>query len=120
MQPSARDSQAPERRHQVVQLRYPIQLGSQLLERVYVKVPRGAEFGLLPAPTPGTRLYAADYHPFAARICGLSLAEFDLLEAEDYAAVMEAAQAFAAEIPPTGPSASPGSPGPSISGERTS
>lgn len=116
----ARDSDAPERRHTVVTLRHPLQLGSQVTERLYVKVPRAAEFGLLPAPTPGSRLFTADYHPFAAKLCGISLAEFDLLEAEDYAAVMEAAQAFAAEIPPTGASASLSSRERSISGEPTS
>jgi len=113
--------QRPTRRHTEIVLQFPIQVGTETIDRVFVMRPRGSEFRLVPAPSPGgAPLHAGDYHPFAAKLCGLTVTELELLEAEDYQRVMEAAQEFASEFPPTGSSVSPGSPGSYTSADPTS
>ena len=97
--------QKPTRRHTEIVLEFPIQVGTETIDRLFVMRPRGGEFRLLPASVPGgAAATVGDYHPFAARLCGITVSELELLEVEDYSRVMEAAQAFAQEFPPTGSS----------------
>lgn len=112
--------QVPSRRHQKVELQFPIEIDGEKQTCLYVMRPRGFELRLIPAPTPGSKLISGDYHPFAAKCCGIKVSDLEKLEAEDYQAVMEAAQAYAQEFPPTGSSAAPSSPEPSTSDETKS
>lgn len=124
------DARPPERRHEPLRLKYPF-MGSELHEILFVLTPRAGELRLMPMPSsagedkdgkplPAVKQYLGDLHPFAAKICGLTQAEFDKLELEDYTAVMEAVGKVVEAVPLTGVSASPGSPGSSTSGETNS
>ncbi len=98
--------QVPKRKHRVVKLDSPIEVGSESIDTVYVMRPRAGDMRLYPAP--GTAKTVGDYHPFWAKLCGLTVTEFELLEAEDYQRCMEAAEELVSEFPRTGLSASGG------------
>ena len=111
-----------DRRYTEVRLKYPIPEGGPggagRIDVLYVKSPKAKEMRLLPAKLDQGTI--GEMHPFAAKVCGVTVAELEELELEDYMAVMAAVGEFVAEFPTLGTSTSPGSPASSISGDPTS